>query len=288
MRVSPRSRIEALNSRDVPSIAVEVIHPFLAETLVLDEGEFERAPRIVALDSDMRVLIAQGDRAYARSSDGEPLLMAEERSTNFRLFRAATPLRDPDSGAVLGYEGQYVGQATLVRGESTVAQPAGEVIGVPASGEGEAHNRGGDTPRMLPVLATVDITASKEEIRPGDRMLAELPPQYTYFTPHAPDVPVDARVVSVYGNAVRFAGGYQVVAINKGSSDGVEAGQVLSVMTPRRRLVDPTADMHERVQLPSERNGTAMIFKTFSRVSYALLTSAQHAVQVGDRLVHPN
>ena len=39
----------------------------------------------------------------------------------------------------------------------------------------------------------------------GVRLLPEPPRQLVSYTPHAPATPVDARIVSVYGNAVQFA-----------------------------------------------------------------------------------
>ena len=50
----------------------------------------------------------------------------------------------------------------------------------------------------------------------------------------------DARVVSVYGSAVRFAAQNQVVVINKGTADGVESGHVLAIQKYGERMVDKT------------------------------------------------
>lgn len=41
------------------------------------------------------------------------------------------------------------------------------------------------------------------------------------------------------------------------------------------------------IKLPSEINGSAMVFRTFERVSYALLLRVNDTVQVGDHLVNP-
>lgn len=287
VHVTPRNRIEMLKPEAIAAIPLGVVRPFLTEPLVVDGDEFERAPRIVALDNDMRVLISQGDRAYARGPAGSPLELRVGQPRDYRLFRTATPLRDPESGEILGFEGQYVGQAKLVRGESRALQPVDGAFNPPAGGEGSAHPSDA-RPRTLPVPATVDVTASKEEIRPGDRLLPEPPPEYTNFVPRAPDFPVDARIVSVYGDSVRFVGGNQVVGINKGAEDGMEPGQVLAVMTAGQRMIDPTVGGHQRLQLPSERNGLALVFKTFPRVSYALIVSVRQAAQVGDRMVNPN
>lgn len=108
------------------------------------------------------------------------------------------------------------------------------------------------------------------------------------YTPRSPGVEVDARVVSIYGSsAVAYAAQNQVVAINLGSQDGIEPGHVLSLMTKGDRIKDTTDQTKAMVKLPSEINGTAMVFRTFDRVSYALLLEIRNGVRVGDRLVNP-
>ena len=111
---------------------------------------------------------------------------------------------------------------------------------------------------------------------------------FTSYTPRSPGVDVDARVVSIYGSsAVAFAGQNQVVAINKGARDGVEPGHVLALLTKGERIQDSTDAAKTPLKLPSERNGVAMVFRTFDRVSYALLLEIRNGVRVGDRLVNP-
>ena len=111
---------------------------------------------------------------------------------------------------------------------------------------------------------------------------------FTSYTPRSPGVGVDARVVSIYGSsAVAFAGQNQVVAINKGARDGVEPGHVLALLTKGERIQDSTDAAKTPLKLPSESNGVAMVFRTFDRVSYALLLEIRNGVRVGDRLVNP-
>ncbi len=296
VRVSPRNRIEMLDANPLPTLQPHLIEPFLAEPLVVDDDTFQRAPRIVALAEQSRVLVAQGDRAYVRGSEDAPLLKAPGLPTDFRVFRTATPLKDPVTGEILGYEGQYVGQAALVRGESeaeeeinpqaTRVTPAEQ----PAAGDAEVAPPSTDTsvPRMLPVPATIDVVSSKEEMRAGDRLLPEPPREYRSYVPHAPDLPVEARVVLVHGNSVRYAGQNQIVVINKGLRDGIEHGHVLSLMSAGPRVVDKTEKSRPVMQLPDERNGVALVFRLFERVSYALVMEVERPVLVGDKLVNPN
>ena len=276
IRVSPRNRIEALDANPLPTLQPHLIEPFLTEPLVVDDDTFQRAPRIVALAEQSRVLVAKGDRAYVRGPVDAPLLKAPGLPTDFRVFRTATPLKDPVTGEILGYEGQYVGQAALVRGESETEETVKTGFG------------GGTTQKVLPVPATIDVTSSKEEMKAGDRLLPEPPREYRSYVPHAPDLPVEARVVLVHGNSVRYAGQNQIVVINKGLRDGIEHGHVLSVLTTGPRLVDKTDKARSVIQLPDEHNGVAMVFRMFERVSYALVMESATPIQVGDKLVNPN
>jgi len=143
------------------------------------------------------------------------------------------------------------------------------------------------TPRPTPVPATVDVIGSKEEMKTGDRLLPEPPREYRNYVPHAPDLPIDARVVSVHGNAVRFVGQNQIVVINKGLRDGIESGHVLAVMSTGPQMVDKTDASRPVMRLPDERNGLAMVFRPFERVSYALVMQITNPVQVGDKLKNP-
>ena len=276
IRVSPRNRVEMLGTGPLPTLEPHLIEPFLTEPLVVDDDTFQRAPRIVALANQSRVLVAKGDRAYVRGPVDAPLLAAPGLPTDFRVFRTATPLKDPVSGEILGYEGQYVGQAALVRGESETEETVKAGFG------------GGTTQKVLPVPATIDVVSSKEEMKAGDRLLPEPPREYRSYVPHAPDLPVEARVVLVHGNSVRYAGQNQIVVINKGLRDGIEHGHVLSVLTTGPRLVDKTDKARSVIQLPDEHNGVAMVFRMFERVSYALVMESATPIQVGDKLVNPN
>jgi len=269
VKVSPRTRYEMLSDGALPTLRSNIIEAFLAEPIIVDEAGLQSAARIVAAQ-DSRVLITRGDRAYARGPEGTPLLDDQGKDQQFRVFRNATPLKDPTTGEVLGYEAQYVGKATLVRGE----------------GKGEVENRDGSQ-SVAVVPATIDIVGAKEEMRVGDRLLPEPPRQLQTYTPRAPIGKVEGRIVSVYGNAVINAGQNQVVAINKGTADGMEPGIVLAILSDGARIVDKSDEARPVMKLPDERNGLLMVFRTFERLSYALILEITDGVRVGDRLVSP-
>ena len=270
VRVSPRTRSSSLADTALPTLKMHLIEPFLVEPLVVDAGTLEQAARVVAT-TDGRVLMSTGDRVYARASAAAPLETAPGEPRFYRVFRSAVALRDPNTQKVLAYEAQYVGQAELLLGESVQES---------ADSKGKL--------RLEPVPATLNLQTTREEVRAGDRLLPAPERSFTGFVPHAPEGDFDAHVVSIYGgSAFANAAQNQVIAINRGQHDGLQPGAVLDLRSRGERLRDPTDAARTILQLPSESNGMAMVFRTFDRVSYALILNVRNPVRVGDQLTTP-
>lgn len=338
VKVSPQVRFEALSEAAIPPIPMHIIHPFLVEAMIVDEKVFARAPRIVSAQEG-RVLLTKGDRAYARSlygirGENGGLTMEKGDPLRFGVFRNATPLKDPTSGQVLGFDAQYIGRAVLIRPErlELVAPPkrsywwsrfwepvaefgegGGTVVYEFPSGEFGDHRpiaeesvqsnfsdvRSGDenlwrsdirtTERIYGQLqpATVDIIASKEEIRPGDRLVPQPEELPRSFIPHPPAKPQEGQIVRVYGEAVVYAAQNQVVVINRGENEGLEPGHVLQIWKDGSVVQDKTDPSRPFVRLPRERNGLMMVFRTFEHLSYALVLQITDGVKAGDRFTNP-
>nr|WP_235578364.1 LysM peptidoglycan-binding domain-containing protein [Pseudorhodoferax sp. Leaf267] len=270
VRVSPRTRSSSLSGSALPTLNPSLIEPFLADPVVVDESVLQQAPRIVAT-REQRVMLSKGDRAYGRGSPEAPLADTQGAPQNFRVVRNAVPLKDPVSGEILGYEAYYLGKAALLAAEGTR----------------ETTTDGKTTVEVVP--ASLDIVSAKEEIRIGDRLLPEPPRELLSYVPRAPSQAIEGRVVSIYGSGITNANAAQsqVVAINKGTRDGLQHGHVLTVLTDGGSLVDRTDPGKARMRLPDESNGLLMVFRTFERVSYGLILDIQTGVKVGDRLVTP-
>lgn len=270
VRLSPQTRVTALPATALPTLDSRLIEPFLSEPIIVGEEGLTQAPRIVAAQ-DERVLLTKGDRAYARSASGDDLMDdPKQKHKAFRIFRNATPLKDPFTGALLGYEAQYIGRSLLIRSEGSQTK---------TDQDGKALRE------VTP--ATIDIVSAKEEIRVGDRLVTEPAQAPQNYIPHAGKGDLDARVVSVYGSAVVNAAQNQVVVINKGLADGVEPGQILSVLNDGARLADTTDPQRAMIKLPDERNGLLMVFRSFDKLSYALVLEITRGVKIGDRLRNP-
>ena len=279
IRLSPRTRYESLSDMTIPALSPSAIEPFLAEALIVDDASFALAPRIVAT-RESRVMLSRGDRGYARStysgldSAVKPLSVAKGEPINYRVYRNATPLKDPTTQEILGYEAQYVGRAQLVRGES--AAPVADA----------AQKEAVTALEIIP--ATIDIVNSKAEMLVGDRLVPEPARELLSYVPRAPLTPISGQVVSVYGSNFANASSNQIIVINKGSQDGLERGHVMALVSDGERLVDKTDNTRPAMKLPNERNGLMMVFRTFDRLSYALILEVSTSVVVGDRFINPN
>ncbi len=199
----------------------------------------------VIAGDDRRIVSGAGDRLYVR---GE--LPPGER---FGIYRRGQRYVDPDSGEFLGLELETLGEARLLR-------------------------RDGE-------IALLRVTASRQEIRQGDRLLAqESLPVAPAFQPHAPGRPLEGRILAVPGG-VQFIGRLDVVALNLGKRDGLSRGAVLAVEQQGETVSDPQTG--ELMQLPGEDAGWLMVFRRYDRVSYALVMHATRSLAVGDRVRVP-
>ncbi len=282
-RLSPKVRSEPSARSAVPSIPPSVIEPFLSKPLVVSATELDSAPRIVAT-SESRVTLGAGDRAFVRG-------ITKDKGNQWQIFRRGDPLVDPETKEILGYEATYLGDARV-------------------SQHGE--------------VATIDIVRSVQEIYQDDRLvpLGKQTPVFAYV-PHPPKVPVKGRIVSAYGS-LQETGPLSIVALSKGSKDGLDVGTVLAIersqtsarysqrtaplfgrsgitgsdaprvyysepLAPRDKLL-PRGEAVTRdniAQLPDERYGLVMVFRTFDRASFALVMEASRPVAVSDFVTNP-
>ena len=91
-------------------------------------------------------------------------------------------------------------------------------------------------------------------------------------------------------DGVTQIGQYQVIVINRGARDGLAPGHVLAVWQAGDRVADRVDSglFGRKVQLPDERAGTLMVFKTYDRISYALVMQAEGPIHTLDKVRNPS
>jgi LysM repeat protein len=256
VKLTPRVRSTPLGDGAISAIPLHLIEPFLNEAVVFNTNELAAAPRVVAA-TEGRVLMTRGDSAYVRGD------LAGAR--DFRLFREAKPLKDPDNGEILGYEAAYLGTAEYTRPAEESTDEKGKAQIIPA---------------------TFVITGVRAEVGVGDRLSPVPAREFISYAPHPPSKPIAGRIVSIYGEALN-AGQNQIVALNRGAADGIERGHVLALWRAGRVTKDETDPAKPQIKLPDERHGLLFVFRVFERVSYALIVSVQEPVRTGDKFSQP-
>jgi hypothetical protein len=140
------------------------------------------------------------------------------------------------------------------------------------------------------------LTDSAREALQGDKLFPERLDVNMDFVPHAPDADVDASIIAVRSHTMM--GQYQVVALNRGSRHGLEAGNVLAVHQAGEVVRDTYSkgglaarkarnSVGQKIRLPEERVGLVMVFKAFDRMSYALVMETSHEIRQGDLARNP-
>lgn len=246
VKLSPQARITPWTGA-INTVPIDAIAPFLSRPYVLDEGEAEEAPYVVAF-AEEHIMAGAGQKAYVRKiNSSDP--------GKFDVVRPGGPYKDAETGEILGYEALYLGGAQL------------QATGDPA---------------------TVSIFSSEQEILPGDRLLsADEEQAVANFTPHAPARDVNGAIIAVLGGVTQI-GQHHIVVLDRGRSDGIDDGTVLRVNHRGETIPDKiTADPRDTVTLPDEPAGMLMVFRTFDRVSFALVMEATRAIHVSDRVATP-
>ncbi len=255
LRIEPRVRSQSLES-SITTIPYEAVAAFMSKPSVLSKEQIKTAPYVLAT-RDQHVVMAEGDPVYARGF--RPAAVA---GAYYYLVRVGEPLIDPDDDHLLGYNGVYTGSGHIVR------------TGDPA---------------------TLLMTDSTRETYPGDKLIAGGVDVSLDFMPSPPKMRTDGRIIAV-NDGVSVIGQYQVVAINRGSRDGLVPGNVLAVLAGGEEVLDTESHGYldgishfggHHVDLPEERSGTFMVFKTFERLSYGLILEATDIIQVGDTVTSP-
>jgi LysM repeat protein len=240
VKLTPQIRSEDL-SKAIPTIPIEAIRQLLVQTLVVDKETLEDAPYIISSVDD-RLINATGDSVYVSGLDDPGV-------GRYSVYRPQSPLRDTETGQILGYEAVYVGDGTLVQS--------------------------GDPATML-LTKTVREALREDRVAPADVSGIDRD-----FFPRPPTTEIEGRVISLF-DAISQIGTYQVAVINRGTQDGIEVGHLLALERAGEAIPDPRKGGSATVQLPDVRSGLMMVIRSFDEVSYGLVMEATRAIHIDD------
>lgn len=198
--------------------------------------------------AEEHVIGGPGDRLFVRS-------IHKSTPVDYSFFRPGTEYRDPDTDALLGHEAIYIAEGTL------------EQTGDPA---------------------TITLTRAEKEARPGDRLM----PTHRIeigagYLPHAPHKGLTGHIIGVM-DGVSQIGQFSVVALDRGSLDGVEVGHVFEIWQKGSEIRDTIKPSFGQTLIgPEQKAGELMVFLKHRRVSFALVMSAERFIHVLDVIRSP-
>ena len=245
VKMTPMARIEPIEAA-IAAIPMDAIQGFLRNHRIVTKEDLEKAPHVIS-GYDGRVLMGAGTKVYARGDvDGDV-------AAAYGIFRKGQIYKDPQSGEILGLEATDIGTAKVLATENDVM--------------------------------TLMLENTNQQVSIGDRLLeTEDRSLLSRFIPKAPSQKIAGQILAVT-NGVSHVGQFDVVAINRGTRDGMEPGHVMLVKKAGAMVYDREAK--EKVRLPSEEAGSMMVFRVFDKMSYALIMRATRPLKVGDYFESP-
>ena len=143
-------------------------------------------------------------------------------------------------------------------------------------------------------ITTMRVESNIIEIDKGDLIIPINDVNFNaYFQPKAATINDNNIRIIALNNGMFRSGKGQIVAISRGSADGVSVGDVFDVNRPEKIIRDevmhPKNDLKTflrpskaNVTLPEEFLANIMVFQTFEHISYALIVEGNRPVQLFD------
>ena len=276
----------------INAIPLSQVEPFLKDLQVVDS--FEHLPRVVGLE-DNRLRASAGQNAYVVGLDGAQV------GQRYAVVRPTVRYVLPRLDEQLDARGRTTPGSGSLWSNYVPASPRSEVLGY------ELAKVNVGTITALPGgnvdVATLALQDTGREVRAGDRLVpVQAQPYDLQFIPHPPAAQAlagDVRVLAVT-DMLTTGGSRDVIAISAGSQDGVDNGTVFSIWRNGSHVANrhdyPNSSRHDdalrdgagRYSLPDEYASHAMVFRTYDKVSYALVMDGRKPTRIGYSLKHPD
>lgn len=304
-QLSPSVRVENLAAQAIPAIPIDAIAQFLARPKVVTEAEIDAAPYILSVGHE--ALIARpGSKIYVRGLD-------DKSKTRYSVYRKGNAYVDSANGEqVLGFEALHVADAvvdafgdpvTLVLTRTYREVLVGDRLVEVDEGEGLQNY----VPRPVAdgvqgqIISVVDGLSQIGQFQTVVLNLGSrdgLEAGHVFAVYQSGEVVEDTLALDpqqkVYEDRakVRTEKMDKVLdspgALLQGVGNAVESVADLLAREGRRMKIAATGEKPwAQVTLPEERAGTIMVYRSFERVSYALVMKAVRAIHLQDSVRKP-
>lgn len=293
VKLSPSVRVVRRGAEAIPAIPIDAISQFLSRPRVVDEGYLETVPYVVSVGNE-HLIAGAGFRIYAR---GRGLA----GTNRFAVFRQGGPYVDPDTDQVLGYEALYLGDAMLERpGDPTtlrLVQSQREILAGDRLLPVDEQRIDGN---LIPRPPGSTVRGAIIEVVDGVTQIGQY--QIVVLNLGESNGLEPGTVLSVWQRGAvvedKFYRGssreesepeplIETDPARQGGIDGLTMAADQVVRDLQRTVKSAFSPRGDFVALPDERAGTIMVFRTYDRISYALVMDAERAMHVLDRVTNP-
>ncbi|MCC7256198.1 MAG: LysM peptidoglycan-binding domain-containing protein [Dokdonella sp.] len=282
----------------IPAIPLSELKQWLKNTRIVSEESLRDAPHVVGIEEN-HLRGAPGQLIYVRGLSAQP-------GTRLALVRPIGRYYDSppvDDGKPREVHRQS--KDTFHDSRKQILWQHGPIeftlkgntrfLGYEVMDYGvvEVTRSGGDVSSAL-------LVNSDFEAKDGDYVLPIVDAPYdAQYLPHRPNNVPDKMRVIAFSDAFNAVGPLQVVALSRGSEDGIENGQTFSIYQKGAKVEDRTDypkgtfrkffhPKDSKAKLPPEFVGNVMVFRTFQRVSYGLVMDTIKPVHIGNFLHDPD
>jgi hypothetical protein len=291
VKLTPRVRVTDID-REIPSIPVNAVAPFLSRPVVTEAREIDDAPYVVGFPEE-QILGGLGDTLYVRSI----LSTGDDR---WEVLRPGQEYRDPDTNELLGFEASSVATARLER----LGDPATLVV-TRSRREVEIGDRVRPAREEEPIRSFFPVPAPPgargniisvlngvSQIGQYDVVVLNRGAREGVEVGHVFEVyrglelrrdPVQARRSGWNwrnespADTSFWFGDWEIDGWNRDRPDPN------APLPLHRRTSRPSAEYIE----PDSRSGVVMVFRVFPKVSFALVMRANKAMHVGEIVATP-
>ncbi|KPN72251.1 hypothetical protein [Neisseria sp. 83E34] len=285
VKLAPRVR-EVSSGYGIQAVNVDFFRMFMRHPQVIPQMETQDAPRLIK-GPDNRVMYSRGDRVYA---------YGVKEPGRYLVYRARKDVVDPETNKFLGQEVVFSGIISTLPYTNSALDARSEKDAQYLQ-EGEYYTRLHPLKKVPTQTAQPMVVEDAiSEIKKGDYLLKldeSLQTLNRNIQPHAPSQHIDARVVSIF-DGVGEAGQFQTITLNKGETDGLDVGTVVSLYKKSRQVKmdfdegkKGRRSMMKYVSIPAEEVGLAMVYKTSQNLSSAIILESLTNINIGDVASEP-
>lgn len=266
---SPSIRTQVKKENATAVMPLAKLAPYLTYEQIITSQSANNSPYVLGSDEN-----------YKSSIDGFKLYVKGNLTLggSYAIYDKGEALIDPETDEVLAYEANLLGTGTAIR-------------------TGNISER---------VPATLAVNSIKQEIRAGALVVPiteeNLMPAYYTMQPAPADT--RGRIIKATNN-VREFGKFDIVLLNRGDEQNLNIGDILTIARKSPTVVETdngpkykedasqlnrlTDDIESAggFKMPEETIGHMMVFKTYEKVSMAVIMSSSKSVKKRDLFVAP-